>query len=69
MAVVSTGRRNTGIKSLCWGLKLQSLTWPFVQLTRHFVQMSLRVHRQVGFLRKIKCCVDRLSWQPKADTQ
>src|SRR3979490_1265784 len=26
----STGRRNTGVKSLCWGFKLQGLTWPFV---------------------------------------
>src|SRR5260370_1486777 len=49
----STGRRNTGIKSLCWGFKLQGLTWPFVELTSHFVQMGLRVHRQVGALRKV----------------
>jgi len=26
----STGRRNTDVKSLCWGFKLQGLTWPFV---------------------------------------
>jgi hypothetical protein len=26
----STGRRNTGVKSLCRGLKLQGLTWSFV---------------------------------------
>ena len=26
----STGRRNTGAKSLCWGFKLQSLTWSFI---------------------------------------
>ena len=26
----STGRRNTGVKSLCWGFKLQGLTWSFV---------------------------------------
>jgi Ca2+:H+ antiporter len=26
----STGRRNTGIKSLCWRFKLQGLTWSFV---------------------------------------
>src|SRR6266403_2494986 len=49
----STGRRNTGVKSLCWGFKLQGLTWPFVQLTSHFVQIGLRVHRQVGALRKV----------------
>jgi hypothetical protein len=58
---------NTCIKSLCWGFELQSLTWPFVELTRHFVQMSLRVHRQVGSLQKLKCCVDRLSRQSLAD--
>ena len=44
----STGRRNTGIKSLCWGFKLQGLTWSFIELTSHFVQIGLRVHRQVG---------------------
>jgi AraC family transcriptional regulator len=26
----SIGRRNTGVKSLRWGFKLQGLTWPFV---------------------------------------
>jgi hypothetical protein len=26
----STGRRNTGVKSLCWCFKLQGLTWSFV---------------------------------------
>jgi hypothetical protein len=26
----STDRRNTGVKSLCWGFELQGLTWPFV---------------------------------------
>jgi hypothetical protein len=49
----STGRCNTGVKSLCWRLELQGLPWPFVELTRHFVQMSLRVHREVGSLRKV----------------
>src|SRR5260370_24825772 len=49
----STGRRNTDVKSLCWGVKLQGLTWPFVELTSHFVQIGLRVHRQVGALRKV----------------
>src|ERR1700753_1374280 len=48
-----TGRRNTGVKSLCWGFKLQGLTWSFVELTSHFVQMGLRMHRQVGALRKV----------------
>src|SRR5476649_874719 len=53
MAAGSTGRCNTGVESLCWGFELQGLTWPFVELTRHFVQMSLRMHRQVSSLRKI----------------
>ena len=37
----STDRRNTGVESLCWSFKLQGLPWPFVELTRHFVQMGL----------------------------
>src|SRR5438046_1431959 len=49
----STGRRNTGAKSLCRGFKLQGLTWSFVELTSHFVQMGLRVRRQVGALWKV----------------
>src|SRR6267154_926333 len=49
----STGRCNTGVKSLCGGFESQGLTWPFVELTLYFVQMGLRVHRQVGSLRKI----------------
>ena len=53
MAAGSTGRCNTGVKSLCWGCKSQGLAWAFVELARHFVEMGLRVHRQVGFLRKI----------------
>ena len=35
--VVSTGRRNTCIKSFCWGFNSQGFTWPFVELTHHFV--------------------------------
>ena len=31
----STGRRNTGVKSLWWGFKLQGLTWSFVELSGH----------------------------------
>src|ERR1035437_2670557 len=49
----STGRCNTGVKSLRGGFELQGLSWPFIELTRHFVQMGLRVHRQVGSLGKI----------------
>ena len=32
---------------------MQGLAWPFVELAGHFVQMGLRVHRQVGALRKV----------------
>src|SRR6266436_4810083 len=46
-------RCNTGVKSLRWGLECQSLTWPFVELTSHSVQMSVRMHRQVGPLREV----------------
>src|SRR5665647_1794644 len=52
-AAASTDRRNTGVKSLCWGFKLQGLTGPFVELTGHFVQMGLRVHRQIGSFREV----------------
>src|ERR1019366_5985566 len=33
-AASSTGRCNTGVKSLCWGFKLQGLTRSFIELTR-----------------------------------
>ena len=51
--VGSTGRCNTGVKSLRWGFECQSLTWPFVELTSYFVQINLRMHRQVGPLREV----------------
>ena len=53
LIVGSDGRCNTGIESRCWGFKSQCLTWPFIELTRHFIQMGLRVHRQVGSLREV----------------
>jgi hypothetical protein len=37
----STDRCNTGIESLCWGFKSQGLAWPFVDLPRYLVEMSL----------------------------
>src|SRR5258707_12752840 len=49
----SIGRRNTAFKSLCWVFKLQGLRWSFVWLTSHFVQMGLRMDRQVGALWKV----------------
>jgi hypothetical protein len=36
------GRRNTGVKSLCRGFKLQGLTWPFVELTRRHSASNAR---------------------------
>ena len=53
MVAGSIGRCNTGVKSFRRGFELQGLSWPFVELTGHFVQMGLRVHRQVGSLGKI----------------
>src|SRR6266481_95568 len=44
---------DASVKSLCWGFELQGLTWSFVQLTSHFVQIGLRMHRQVGALWKV----------------
>ena len=32
---------------------MQGLTWSFVELTSHFAQMGLRMHRKVGPLRKV----------------
>src|SRR5664280_1914629 len=52
-SAASTDRRNTDVKSLRWGFELQGLAWPFIELTRHFVQIGLRVRRQVGSLRKV----------------
>src|SRR5467141_4499738 len=52
-AAGSTGRRNTGVKFLCLGFKSQGLAWPLIVLAGYFVEMGLRVHRQVGSFRKI----------------
>src|SRR3974390_1488107 len=49
----STDRRNTCVKSLCWGFKPQGLTRPLVELACHSVQVSLRVDRQVSSFRKV----------------
>src|SRR6266852_8517953 len=40
VAAGSTGRRNTGVKSLGWGFECQGLTRPFIELTRHIDQTS-----------------------------
>src|SRR6516165_9443506 len=49
----SSGRRNTGTKSLGWGLEAQSLAWSFIELPSHPVELRLRVDREVGSLGKI----------------
>ena len=51
--VISTGRCNTSVKSFGWGFKPQRLAWPFVELARHFIQMRLAVHGQVGPFREV----------------
>src|SRR5665213_65336 len=53
LAAGSTDRRNTGVKSFCWGFELQGLTWPFVELARHFVEIGLQVYRQIDSLREV----------------
>src|SRR5690349_16021291 len=53
MTASSTGRCNTCVKSLSGGFEPQGLAWPLVELTCHFIQMSLRILRQVGSLRKV----------------
>src|SRR5258708_21905861 len=35
------------------GFKSQGLAWPLIELAGYFVEMGLRVHRQVGSFRKI----------------
>ncbi len=47
---ISVGRRNTRIKSLSRSFKLQRLSWSFVELTRHRMQLPMRVYRHVGSL-------------------
>ena len=33
-------RRNTCIKSFCWGFNSQGFTWPFVELTHHLFRWA-----------------------------
>ena len=75
--VGSTGRRNTCIKSFCWGFNSQGFTWPFVELTHHLFRWSCedtdnRLSSEITeysiFPSRIKCCVDRLSRQGEKRT-
>jgi hypothetical protein len=47
-AVVSTDRRNTGFKFLCWGLVLQGFSRSFVKLTCDGAEFSLAKARYVS---------------------
>lgn len=49
----STDRCNTCVKSFRRSFKPQRFARSFVELPRHFIQMSLRVHRQIGALGKV----------------
>ena len=51
--MTSTDRCNTSVKPFCRGFKLQRFARPLVELTRHFIQMRLAVHRQIGALGKV----------------
>ena len=53
MAVVSTGRRNTLAKSLCWRLEVQRFPGPLVELARHLVQLGLGVRREIKALGEV----------------
>jgi hypothetical protein len=49
----STGRRNTLVKSLGWGLEVQRFPGALVEPARHLIEMGLRVRRQVRPARKV----------------
>ena len=47
LVVISTGRRNTLVKSLCWRLEVQRFPGPLVELACHLVQLGLGVPRKI----------------------
>ena len=47
LAAGSTGRRNTGVESICRRLERQGLARSFIELAGHPVQVCLGVDRQV----------------------
>src|SRR5262245_53726734 len=53
VTVVSTGRRNTLAKSLCWRLEVQRFSGPLVELARHLVQLGLRVRGEIEALGEV----------------
>jgi len=48
--VISTGRRNTLVKSLCWRLEVQRFPGPLIELARHLIQLSLEVRGEIKAL-------------------
>ncbi len=44
---VSDDRRNTLVKFLCWRVITQRFSWAFIESPCDFVQVCLRVYRQV----------------------
>jgi len=53
LVVVSTDRRNTLAKSLCWRLEVQRFPGPLVELVRHLVQLGLGVRREIKALGEV----------------
>ena len=51
--VVSTGRRNTRIKSFCWCFVSQRFPWSLVELSRDGTQLCLTMYRQIGAFWKV----------------
>src|SRR4051794_7139604 len=51
--VISTGRRNTLAKSLCWRLEVQRFPRPLVELACHLVQLGLGVRREIKALGEV----------------
>src|SRR3974390_603868 len=53
LAVVSTGRRNTLAKSLCWRLEVQRFSGPLVEQASHPVQLGLGVRGEIKALGEV----------------
>jgi hypothetical protein len=51
--VVSTGRCNTRLKFLCWGLILQGLSRPLVELASDCAQLCLAKARYINAFREV----------------
>ena len=51
--MISTGRRNTLGKSLCWRLEVQRFPGPLVELACDLVQLGLGVRREIKALGEV----------------